>query len=69
LFGLSLVKLYYTESDERRDDYIVLFIVVGSFIIYQRRIIKTLKKVTLNSSGEKIYITTFNALGKGEKTM
>lgn len=46
-----------------------MFIVVGSFIIYQRRIVKTLKRVTLNPSGDKLKISTFNVLGMGEKTM
>lgn len=69
LFGLSLVKLYYTESDERRDDYIVMLVLAGSFIIYQKRVMKTLKRVTLNSKGDKLHITTFNPFGKGEKTM
>lgn len=67
LFGLSLVKIYYTESEYRRDEYIILFAVVGSFVVYQRRILKTLKKITLNQRGDKILITTFNALAKGER--
>lgn len=46
-----------------------MVVLLGSFIIYQRRVIKTLKRVTLNAKGDKLNITTFNAIGKGEKTM
>lgn len=44
----------------------MLFVVFGSFIVYQRRILKTLKKVTLDSKGNKLNISTFNLLGRGE---
>jgi hypothetical protein len=64
-FGLTIVKIYHTESSDRRDDYLVLMVIAVSFAVYQKRIFNTVKKITLNSRGDKILITTFNVLGKG----
>jgi hypothetical protein len=40
-------------------------VIAASFFVYQRRILKTLKKVTLSPKGDKLFLTTFNLIAKG----
>lgn len=43
--------------------------IAASFFVYQRRILKTLKKVALSPKGDKLFITTFNLIAKGQRTI